>query len=291
MHSYTVVTIIWTAQVVELIILRDKETRASKGSAFVWFATKQSADLAVYHLHNAPLGDPHNPNAQRLVVRRANGRKVQPLTHYGLSNPAPLPQPDGGHNNLGLGMLHMFNTTDAGGFTSDNAGMFDNELNISNGLEMLGPMSVGEPGLGWGQNKMFSGVQTSGVNYAGPDTPPASLQDANMSGHFPWLSKCQSADAVLHHGLMLGGNDENSVGGNFNATAAGIGVRATGCVPGVPRSLSEMSSVAAMMVRSPCSMMSVVVLWWLQAVMYEALSRDDVNCSLTHNPHVCWSCY
>lgn len=63
-------------QVVELVVVRDKFTHESKGSAFVWYRTAADADRAalqlnVRHVLPSPSGEQERP----IVVRRANTRK------------------------------------------------------------------------------------------------------------------------------------------------------------------------------------------------------------------------
>eukprot|EP00775_Hariotina_reticulata_P011883 gene11883-12027_t len=62
--------------VVELLIVRDKITHESKGSAFVWYATKAEADWAVlqFNLRHVLL-EPGGHQDRPLVVRKANIRK------------------------------------------------------------------------------------------------------------------------------------------------------------------------------------------------------------------------
>ncbi|WIA44418.1 hypothetical protein OEZ86_007184 [Tetradesmus obliquus] len=69
--------------VVELVVVRDKFTHESKGSAFVWYATRADADQAVLQLNLCRvLQDPSGEQVRPLVVRRANMRKpVAPPTH------------------------------------------------------------------------------------------------------------------------------------------------------------------------------------------------------------------
>jgi len=62
--------------VIELVVVRDKFSHESKGSAFVWYRTRADADRAclqlnVRHVLPSPAGEGERP----LVVRRANTRK------------------------------------------------------------------------------------------------------------------------------------------------------------------------------------------------------------------------
>jgi hypothetical protein len=46
-------------QVVDLVVVRERDTWTSKGSAFVWFATRVQAEQAILTLHmRAVLPDP-----------------------------------------------------------------------------------------------------------------------------------------------------------------------------------------------------------------------------------------
>lgn len=65
--------------VIELVVVRDKLTDESKGSAFVWYQTRAEAEHAVSELHlRHMLHDPTGEQDRPLVVRRANP-KVPPL--------------------------------------------------------------------------------------------------------------------------------------------------------------------------------------------------------------------
>ncbi|KAF6260316.1 hypothetical protein COO60DRAFT_909475 [Scenedesmus sp. NREL 46B-D3] len=62
--------------VVELVVVRDKFTHESKGSAFVWYSTRADADQAVLQLNSCRvLQDRCGDQTRPLVVRRANMRK------------------------------------------------------------------------------------------------------------------------------------------------------------------------------------------------------------------------
>eukprot|EP00210_Caulerpa_lentillifera_P000262 g255.t1 len=65
--------------VVELVVVRDKLTDESKGSAFVWYQTRVEAERAIAELHlRRVLQDPTGEQDRPLVVRRANP-KVPPV--------------------------------------------------------------------------------------------------------------------------------------------------------------------------------------------------------------------
>lgn len=65
--------------VVELVVVRDKLTDESKGSAFVWYQTRSEAERAIAELHlRRVLQDPTGEQDRPLVVRRANP-KVPPV--------------------------------------------------------------------------------------------------------------------------------------------------------------------------------------------------------------------
>ena len=73
--------------VVELVVVRDKLTDESKGSAFVWYQTRAEAERAIAELHlRRVLQDPTGEQDRPLVVRRANP-KVAPM----LLSPSMLP--------------------------------------------------------------------------------------------------------------------------------------------------------------------------------------------------------
>lgn len=62
--------------VVELVVVRDKFSHESKGSAFVWYTNKADADQAVLKFNlQRVLSDPTGEQDRPLVVRRANMRK------------------------------------------------------------------------------------------------------------------------------------------------------------------------------------------------------------------------
>lgn len=65
--------------VIELVVVRDKLTDESKGSAFVWYQTRVEAERAIAELHlRRVLQDPTGEQDRPLVVRRANP-KVPPV--------------------------------------------------------------------------------------------------------------------------------------------------------------------------------------------------------------------
>lgn len=64
-------------QVVELVVVRDKFTHESKGSAFIWYQNRQQADHAILQFNvRHVLPDPTGEQDRPLVVRRANSRKA-----------------------------------------------------------------------------------------------------------------------------------------------------------------------------------------------------------------------
>lgn len=86
--------------VVELVVVRDKLTDESKGSAFVWYRTRAEAERAIAELHlRRVLQDPTGEQDRPLVVRRANP-KVPPV----ILPSALLPQPSflGGHPEMDI---------------------------------------------------------------------------------------------------------------------------------------------------------------------------------------------
>jgi hypothetical protein len=64
-------------QVVELVVVRDKVTHESKGSAFVWYYNKAQADTAIaqFNMRQVLVGSA-GEQERPLVVRRANTRKA-----------------------------------------------------------------------------------------------------------------------------------------------------------------------------------------------------------------------
>jgi hypothetical protein len=76
--------------VMELVVVRDKASHESKGSAFVWYATKAQADGAVAALHlRHVIPDPAGETERPLVVRRANTRKPMGGWPLGRQQPGP----------------------------------------------------------------------------------------------------------------------------------------------------------------------------------------------------------
>ncbi|GLC35971.1 hypothetical protein PLESTB_000524800 [Pleodorina starrii] len=68
-------------KVVELVIVHDKVTHESKGSAFVWYATRADAERAILQFNfRHVLPDPSGDQDRPLVVRRAKTR-AKPLKH------------------------------------------------------------------------------------------------------------------------------------------------------------------------------------------------------------------
>lgn len=72
MHACVVAAAV---QVVELVVVRDKATHESKGSAFVWYATRAHAERAIlqFNLRHI-LSDPAGEQDRPLVVRKAKAR-------------------------------------------------------------------------------------------------------------------------------------------------------------------------------------------------------------------------
>ncbi len=64
---------------VELVIVHDKVTHESKGSAFVWYASRADAERAILQFNfRHVLPDPSGDQDRPLVVRRAKTR-AKPL--------------------------------------------------------------------------------------------------------------------------------------------------------------------------------------------------------------------
>ncbi|KAF8055401.1 hypothetical protein HT031_006769 [Scenedesmus sp. PABB004] len=86
-------------RVVELVVLRDRGSLASKGSAFVWYAAGEHADQAVREFNMRiwlPVvpGNPASERERPLVVRRASGHR--PQAWAGQQELPPPPRPDDG---------------------------------------------------------------------------------------------------------------------------------------------------------------------------------------------------
>ena len=65
-------------KVVELVIVRDKITHESKGSAFVWYASRTNAERAILQLNlRHVLHDPSGEQDRPLVVRKAKARAAK----------------------------------------------------------------------------------------------------------------------------------------------------------------------------------------------------------------------
>lgn len=76
--------------VVELVVVRDKLTDESKGSAFVWYQTRGEAERAIAELHlRRVLQDPTGEQDRPLVVRRANPKVPPVLLSSSMLPPAP----------------------------------------------------------------------------------------------------------------------------------------------------------------------------------------------------------
>eukprot|EP00879_Flechtneria_rotunda_P003486 GHRR01003715.1.p1 GENE.GHRR01003715.1~~GHRR01003715.1.p1 ORF type:complete len:499 (+),score=190.43 GHRR01003715.1:1683-3179(+) len=108
--------------VVELVVVRDKYTHESKGSAFVWYINKADADRAVMQFNLCRvLSDPNGEQDRPLVVRRANIRKP--------ASALMLPQQ----------ALLTANT-----LSSDSAGGYTNSASLAamNGLTSMGSIMV-----------------------------------------------------------------------------------------------------------------------------------------------------
>lgn len=87
-------------KVVELVIVRDKATHESKGSAFVWYQTRAQAERAIMNFNiRHVLPDPTGEQDRPLVVRKANTRQKLPaamnmmhshMDHSGLMGDMPV---------------------------------------------------------------------------------------------------------------------------------------------------------------------------------------------------------
>lgn len=108
--------------VVELVVVRDKVTDESKGSAFVWYQTRQEAERAISQLHlRRVLQDPTGEQDRPLVVRRATPKMplsalqiasavVPPISDSSMDVPAHLqasfvPQTPSSESQIGLAAL------------------------------------------------------------------------------------------------------------------------------------------------------------------------------------------
>lgn len=80
-------------KVVELVVVRDKSTHESKGSAFVWYATRVTAERAIlqFNLRHV-LPDPSGEQNRPLVVRKAKTRSRPPMGNPGVG-PPPMNNP------------------------------------------------------------------------------------------------------------------------------------------------------------------------------------------------------
>jgi hypothetical protein len=95
--------------VVELVIMRDKISHESKGSAFVWYTTRQSAELAMQRFNlSHVLPDPSGRQVRPLVVRPANVKANGAMP--GARSRAPGQQPAMGRAfaQPGLGQQQLF---------------------------------------------------------------------------------------------------------------------------------------------------------------------------------------
>jgi CUG-BP- and ETR3-like factor len=82
--------------VVELVVLYDKQTGASKGSAFVWYSSRLDADRAATQFNDRHLlPDPTGHQQRPLVVRPATVRRAVPRSSLLLPQPPGIPPPAG----------------------------------------------------------------------------------------------------------------------------------------------------------------------------------------------------
>ena len=80
--------------VVDLIIVRDRATHLSKGSAFVWYATRALAEEAIQRLHKRhKLPDGSGRGKQLMAVREANLQGTKSPPEPVLPGSPPLAQP------------------------------------------------------------------------------------------------------------------------------------------------------------------------------------------------------
>lgn len=139
--------------VVELVVVRDKLTDESKGSAFVWYQTRGEAERAIAELHlRRVLQDPTGEQDRPLVVRRANP-KVPPALLAPM-NMAPAPtfaETDLPAHLQGASFLpHQRTSLDSGMHLGPNTNSQMSQMQMmdqfsSLGLNSAAPLSAGMP--------------------------------------------------------------------------------------------------------------------------------------------------
>lgn len=186
-------------QVMELVVVRDKASHESKGSAFVWYATKAQADGAVAALHlRHVIPDPAGEAERPLVVRRANTRKPMGGWPLGRAQPGP-PMGPGPHHHLAamgghLGGMH--------GMGMAGRGLLPPGGLVNNG-DTLVPM-----GMGWAGLEQLAGP---GQHGGGLMTDGSSLPSSSLS--LPVSGRGGGHSSAYQDGGLAGLRDTVGLGG------------------------------------------------------------------------------
>eukprot|EP00210_Caulerpa_lentillifera_P004096 g3907.t1 len=139
--------------VVELVVVRDKLTDESKGSAFVWYQTRAEAERAILELHlRRVLQDPTGEQDRPLVVRRANPKVPPVILPSTLMTQNSFP----GGTHTEMDIPAQFQGVFPGTMTTTSRHSLDSQLNLGSGSpgqhinqmvqEQLGQLGLGSPG-------------------------------------------------------------------------------------------------------------------------------------------------
>ncbi|GFH21421.1 RRM domain-containing protein [Haematococcus lacustris] len=127
--------------VVELVIVRDKASHESKGSAFVWYASRANAERAILQLNlRHVLPDPSGQQDRPLVVRKAKSRanKMGNANYRGLQPMGLQPAPQL------VGMQRAAAADDGGLYNSYARASFNTWL-IETPLQLVVPLPLKPP--------------------------------------------------------------------------------------------------------------------------------------------------
>eukprot|EP00198_Chlamydomonas_reinhardtii_P014051 XP_001703388.1 predicted protein [Chlamydomonas reinhardtii] len=164
-------------KVVELVIVHDKATHESKGSAFVWYANRADAERAILQFNfRHVLPDPSGDQDRPLVVRRAKTR-AKPLKTGSLLGSLGAVGGPGIGGMAGVGSAAPF-------FKMQNAGMV--------GLAGLEALQLGDA------------ATHSLAAYGG-----AGLQQASMGD--PWASALRAAAAVCTMPMLAAATSSSAI--------------------------------------------------------------------------------
>ncbi|GFR41383.1 hypothetical protein Agub_g2066 [Astrephomene gubernaculifera] len=169
-------------KVVELVIVHDKVTHESKGSAFVWYATRVDAERAVLQFNfRHVLPDPSGDQDRPLVVRRAKTR-AKPLKHTPLLGSLAQVQPSQLAATVAAGTQPFYKVqSNLVGLAGLEALQLGDSANLAQQLASAGSLSgqSGVSGLGLGSIPAYRPLPNLAGQLVGTQT---SMYDAYTAG-------------------------------------------------------------------------------------------------------------